>query len=95
MSSLGAGVFTKRLVSVRPLSTLSSCLLISSNSTSTVCPTYLCRVAAACSLTSASKRLKRSFAQLLEEINEIEGLKRIHFMTSHPKDLSDELIEVM
>ena len=25
----------------------------------------------------------------------LEGLKRIRFMTSHPKDLSDELIEVM
>lgn len=36
-----------------------------------------------------------SFAQLLEQIEEIKGLKRIRFMTSHPKDLSDELIEVM
>lgn len=36
-----------------------------------------------------------SFAKLLERIEEIEGLKRIRFMTSHPKDLSDELIEVM
>lgn len=36
-----------------------------------------------------------SFAQLLREIEQIEGLKRIRFMTSHPKDLSDELIEVM
>jgi tRNA-2-methylthio-N6-dimethylallyladenosine synthase len=36
-----------------------------------------------------------SFAQLIEEIEKIEGLKRIRFMTSHPKDLSDELIEVM
>ena len=36
-----------------------------------------------------------SFAQLLEEIEKIEGLERIRFMTSHPKDLSDELIEVM
>lgn len=36
-----------------------------------------------------------TFAQLLEEIVKIEGLKRIRFMTSHPKDLSDELIEVM
>ena len=36
-----------------------------------------------------------SFAQLLEQIEEIDGLKRIRFMTSHPKDLSDELIEVM
>ena len=36
-----------------------------------------------------------TFAQLLKEIEKIEGLKRIRFMTSHPKDLSDELIEVM
>ena len=36
-----------------------------------------------------------SFARLLEEIEKIEGLKRIRFMTSHPKDLSDELIAVM
>lgn len=36
-----------------------------------------------------------SFARLLTEIEKIEGLRRIRFMTSHPKDLSDELIEVM
>ena len=36
-----------------------------------------------------------SFAQLLQEVEKIEGLQRIRFMTSHPKDLSDELIEVM
>ena len=36
-----------------------------------------------------------SFAQLLQEIEKIEGLERIRFMTSHPKDLSDELIAVM
>ena len=36
-----------------------------------------------------------SFAELLTEIEKIEGLKRIRFMTSHPKDLSDDLIEVM
>ncbi len=36
-----------------------------------------------------------TFAQLLQEIEKIEGLRRIRFMTSHPKDLSDELIEVM
>lgn len=36
-----------------------------------------------------------SFAGLLEEIEQIEGLKRIRFMTSHPKDLSNELIAVM
>ncbi len=36
-----------------------------------------------------------TFALLLKEIEKIEGLERIRFMTSHPKDLSDELIEVM
>ncbi len=36
-----------------------------------------------------------TFAQLLQRVEQIEGLKRIRFMTSHPKDLSDELIEVM
>ena len=36
-----------------------------------------------------------SFAQLLRQVEQIEGLERIRFMTSHPKDLSDELIEVM
>jgi tRNA-2-methylthio-N6-dimethylallyladenosine synthase len=36
-----------------------------------------------------------SFAQLLREIEKIEGLQRIRFMTSHPKDLSDDLIQVM
>ena len=36
-----------------------------------------------------------TFAQLLEKVEQIEGLKRIRFMTSHPKDLSDELIEYM
>lgn len=36
-----------------------------------------------------------TFAELLKEVEKVEGLKRIRFMTSHPKDLSDELIEVM
>jgi tRNA-2-methylthio-N6-dimethylallyladenosine synthase len=36
-----------------------------------------------------------SFAKLLEQIAQIDGIERIRFMTSHPKDLSDELIEVM
>ena len=33
------------------------------------------------------------FPRLLEEINKIEGLQRIRFMTSHPKDMSDDLIK--
>ena len=36
-----------------------------------------------------------SFADLLREVAKIEGIERIRFMTSHPKDLSDELIEAM
>ncbi|MBM6949033.1 tRNA (N6-isopentenyl adenosine(37)-C2)-methylthiotransferase MiaB [Mordavella massiliensis] len=36
-----------------------------------------------------------TFAQLLEEVEKVDGIRRIRFMTSHPKDLSDELIEVM
>ena len=36
-----------------------------------------------------------TFAQLLEKVEKIDGIERIRFMTSHPKDLSDELIEVM
>lgn len=35
------------------------------------------------------------FSDLLEKINEISGIERIRFVTSHPKDLSDGLIEVM
>ena len=35
-----------------------------------------------------------TFAQLLKELDGM-GIERIRFMTSHPKDLSDELIEVM
>lgn len=34
-----------------------------------------------------------SFAALLRQVDAVEGLERIRFMTSHPKDLSDELIE--
>ncbi len=36
-----------------------------------------------------------SFARLLAEVEQIEGIRRIRFMTSHPKDLSQELIDVM
>lgn len=38
---------------------------------------------------------KYTFPQLLRDINEIKGLERIRFMTSHPKDLSDDLILAM
>ena len=36
-----------------------------------------------------------TFPELLREVEKIEGLERIRFMSNHPKDLSDELIEVM
>ncbi len=36
-----------------------------------------------------------SFAALLRKAAEIEGIERIRFMSSHPKDLSDELIEAI
>ena len=36
-----------------------------------------------------------SFAKLLKKVTEIDGIERVRFMTSHPKDLSDELIDVM
>ena len=35
------------------------------------------------------------FPELLNELCKIEGLYRLRFITSHPKDLSDQLIEVM
>jgi len=38
---------------------------------------------------------KITFAELLRRVNEIEGLDRIRFMTSHPKDVSDDLILAM
>ena len=36
-----------------------------------------------------------SFADLLRMINEIEGLERLRFMTSHPKDLNDDVIKAV
>ncbi|KXG75167.1 tRNA-2-methylthio-N(6)-dimethylallyladenosine synthase [Fervidicola ferrireducens] len=36
-----------------------------------------------------------TFPALLRRLNEIDGIERIRFTTSHPKDLSDELIEAM
>ena len=35
------------------------------------------------------------FPELLRRVNEVEGLKRLRFMTSHPKDLSHELVMAM
>lgn len=39
--------------------------------------------------------LDTDFADLLKMVNDIEGIERIRFMTSHPKDISDKLIETM
>jgi tRNA-2-methylthio-N6-dimethylallyladenosine synthase len=36
-----------------------------------------------------------TFAELIHEVEKVEGLRRIRFMTPHPKDLSDDLIGVM
>lgn len=36
-----------------------------------------------------------SFAQLLTQLDSVDGLRRIRFMTSHPKDLSDALVDAM
>ena len=35
------------------------------------------------------------FADLLKDVDSIDGLWRVRFMTSHPKDLSDKLIETI
>jgi tRNA-2-methylthio-N6-dimethylallyladenosine synthase len=40
-------------------------------------------------------KLEMDFADLIKIVNEIEGIERIRFMTSHPKDISDKLIQVM
>ncbi|MBI4707828.1 MAG: tRNA (N6-isopentenyl adenosine(37)-C2)-methylthiotransferase MiaB [Candidatus Omnitrophica bacterium] len=46
---------------------------------------------------SYGKNLKITvdFPDLLKEIHKIEGIERIRFVTSHPRDLSDKLIEAM
>lgn len=38
---------------------------------------------------------KATFAQLLAMVDKVEGIQRVRYMTSHPKDLSDEVIEVV
>ena len=35
------------------------------------------------------------FPELLKEVAQVEGIEHVRFMTSHPKDLSDDLIEVI
>ena len=38
---------------------------------------------------------KISFAELIDEVTKVEGIERVRFMTPHPKDFSDELIDVI
>ncbi|MCD8048743.1 MAG: tRNA (N6-isopentenyl adenosine(37)-C2)-methylthiotransferase MiaB [Clostridia bacterium] len=38
---------------------------------------------------------KEGFAELLKKVDEIDGIERIRFMSSHPKDISDEVLKVM
>ena len=35
------------------------------------------------------------FADLLRMVDEVEGIRRVRFMTSHPKDISDKLIDTI
>lgn len=45
---------------------------------------------------SYGKDHKRAdFADLLQMVDEVPGIERVRFMTSHPKDLSDKLIETI
>ncbi|MFZ5364892.1 MAG: tRNA (N6-isopentenyl adenosine(37)-C2)-methylthiotransferase MiaB [Patescibacteria group bacterium] len=44
---------------------------------------------------SPANPFKNNFARLLWELNRINGLERLHFMTSHPKDMSDDLIQAL
>lgn len=37
----------------------------------------------------------KSFAKLLYELDKIDGIERVRYMTSHPRDLSDEVIDVI
>ncbi len=36
-----------------------------------------------------------AFAKLLRRVNEIPGVERIHYMTSHPRDMSEEVIKAV
>ena len=40
-------------------------------------------------------KVKTSFAQLLDEVASIEGKFRVRFMTSHPKDFTEDVVKVM
>lgn len=38
---------------------------------------------------------KRSFAELLAAVGEVPGIRRVRFMTSHPRDFTREIVEVI
>ncbi|MBR2143512.1 tRNA (N6-isopentenyl adenosine(37)-C2)-methylthiotransferase MiaB, partial [Anaerovibrio sp.] len=38
---------------------------------------------------------KATFAELLSMVDRVDGIERVRYMTSHPKDLSDEVIDVI
>lgn len=38
---------------------------------------------------------KEAFAKLLRRVNEIKGVERIHYMTSHPRDMNEEVIRAV
>lgn len=42
-----------------------------------------------------NKKIKTPFALLLNVLNEIEGIEKIHFLTSNPWDFEDEIIQAM
>ena len=44
---------------------------------------------------NTNPEIQTTFPQLLAEVAELPGISRVRFMTSHPKDLSDELIDVI
>lgn len=46
-------------------------------------------------IVSVDEKDRVTFPELLEAVCRIDGIERVRFMTSHPKDLSDELIAVM
>ena len=44
---------------------------------------------------AAANPFHHAFAKLLWEVNRLDGIERINFAASHPKDVSDELIEAL
>ncbi len=38
---------------------------------------------------------KEAFAKLLRQVNDIEGVERVRYMTSHPRDMSEEVIKAV